>query len=203
MKKILLVLMLIFLGHSAFAMYCWEERSGSYNYESKMAAKLGASNIVKVSSILKSPSAIHLNCTPLNIPDGYGSSTDYRQAKCTKINEMTNLELHGLTNNYADSIIITNSNSSGVVINLTGITAGNIFYRWESRNFSDTNYAFKEGFILNKFDYWDNTTETNKWYFGGELLRLQNPYYVHTFCTTVGGGGGAAGAAVNYIIKAD
>ena len=62
MKKILLVLMLIFLGHSAFAMYCWEERSTSSTHTSLMTSKLGASNIVKVSTFLTATYAREVTC---------------------------------------------------------------------------------------------------------------------------------------------
>ncbi|MBQ2983166.1 MAG: hypothetical protein IJD57_00005, partial [Candidatus Gastranaerophilales bacterium] len=60
--KILLVLLLIFLGHNAFAMYCWDEISGQFSHESKMTEKLGASNIVKVSTMLTAAGATLYEC---------------------------------------------------------------------------------------------------------------------------------------------
>ena len=64
MKKILLVLLMIFLGHSAFAMYCWEEKSPTKDHTSTMTTKLGASNIVKVSTFLTATYAREVNCEP-------------------------------------------------------------------------------------------------------------------------------------------
>ena len=74
MKKILLVLMLIFLGHSAFAMYCWDEISGQFSHESKMTEKLGASNIVKVSTMLTAAGATLYECKHAN-ENGYNTSS--------------------------------------------------------------------------------------------------------------------------------
>ncbi len=76
MKKILIILALIFLGHGAHAMYCWEEVSGQFSHESKMKDKLGASNIVKVSTMLTAAGATLYECQHATEIDSFSSSDE-------------------------------------------------------------------------------------------------------------------------------
>ena len=213
MKKILLVLMLIFLGHSAFAVYCWEERDGKLNHESNMTAKLGANNIVKASTYLTAATAIDLNCYPKN----YDTAYDYRyQTYCQKVNEIQDIKLYAfnlgdfpnettIKNTYYENGNTYYNQTATFNLDIQGISGGNIFENWSSYKYSDINYPFQEGYIGSS--YWNGKSYQTDWAANvlyTRVLRLKNPHYVHTFCTTVGGGGGgAAGAAVNYIIKAD
>ena len=208
MKKILLVLMLIFLGHNAFAMYCWEEYSGKFNYDSKMTSKLGANNIVKVSSILTAVSSIYYNCAPRETGTYYSQYGTEYQNSCTKISETGQIKLHG--NNfpdYLDEYTITNADTSGIAVSLPSIKGANLFVYWKSGKYSTVEQDYVAKIYDQKY-YTKGYGESrlyNANYFFANVIRLLNPYYTHTFCTTVGGGGGggAAGAAVNYIIKAD
>ena len=211
MKKILLVLLMIFLGHSAFAVYCWEERSSKYSHTSRMSDKLGASNIVKVSSYLTASSGIELHCT---VQNPTGTSGDSRQTVCDKVQDITNVIFYGENfPDYSTSKTTTNSNpyTPAVSVSLAGVVKGNLFNYWNSYQFSDTNYEFTVGKVLNSFDNWPSGSTSGSTYqnyynnkFEGRVISMTSPHYIHTFCTTVGGGGGgAAGASVNYIIKAD
>ncbi|MBQ2983984.1 MAG: hypothetical protein IJD57_04235 [Candidatus Gastranaerophilales bacterium] len=179
--------MMIFLGHSAFAMYCWEEMSGAFNYESKMKDKLGASNIVKVNSVLSAMGGYNKYCyRACSTYSSSGSCVGY-SVMCTTEAELTyQVKLFG-TNfpDYPDTVMISNTATDKPAAFTTqpGYAEATIYSYYNVNTYSLTN---------------NSSVRSQKY------TTLLNPYYIHTFCTTVGsgGGGGAAGAAVNYIIKA-
>ncbi len=214
MKKILLVLLMIFLGHSAFAMYCWEERTPNKNHTSAMTAKLGASNIVKVSTFLTATYAREVTCGAT-----YSSTSSVYTYSCSTVSIGHNVQTgeyengisHG-ANVIVNGFIGAYSGSAYPVISVGGYSSYKIFdyvtlgYQYQSRYTTDEE----------KWNYWYGTSvydnawgTSNQEYYGKtksiKYIEYVSPYYTHTFCTTAGGGGGggAAGAAVNYIIKAD
>ena len=179
---------MIFLGHGAFAIYCWEEMSGTFNYESKMKDKLGASNIVKVNSILSAMGGYnkycHRTCTSY-----YSNSSNCASYGTTCTNEVqltSQVKLFG-TNfpDYPDTVMISNTATDRPATFTTqpGYAQATIYSYYNVNTYALSN---------------NSSVHTQRY------TTLLNPYYIHTFCTTIGsGGGGAAGAAVNYIIKAD
>ncbi|MBQ2983177.1 MAG: hypothetical protein IJD57_00060 [Candidatus Gastranaerophilales bacterium] len=217
MKKILLILLMIFLGHSAFAMYCWEEVSGTYSYESKMKDKLGASNIVKINTYIHAPTSIYKKCGHSKKSGNYVNSSGYISSyyayyyySCTEEQFFTNTRYAlDTTENFELSGVITNSSTAQGPqgISLFGMNTKRLYtyayYYGTSSPYESstpTRSSSSQNGMNNAVNEDYNTYYTNHNYF-----ELYDPYYVHTFCTTAGGGGGggAAGAAVNYIIKAD
>ena len=211
MKKILLVLMLIFLGHSAFSMYCWEEKSAEKNHTSAMTSKLGASNIVKVSTLLTAAYAREVRCYT-------DSSGSYYASSCANAIIGANVSTAEYENGITHGApTVTNSftySYNGSVP--TPVSAGGYSsYRLYSHIQLGSDYSSKTT-EEDKWNYWYGSsllgigwnTSNNAyyaWYYKDiKYIEYVSPYYTHTFCTTAdGGGGGAAGAAVNYIIKAD
>ena len=218
MKKILLVLMMIFLGHSAFAMYCWEERTPNKNHTSAMTAKLGASNIVKVSTFLTATYARDVSCEPVY-------SSDYYNLSCTTTAIGHNVSTaeyeagisHGaptITNSYSGLYWSSGSNRYYYPsYTVGGFSSYKIFDHVHLGGVYGEGYGYVST-DEHKWNYWYGTYNVSaRWYSNDSnnkgnwksvrYIEYISPYYTHTFCTTVGGGGGAAGAAVNYIIKAD
>ena len=222
MKKILLVLMLIFLGHSAFAMYCWEERTPNKNHTSAMTSKLGASNIVKVSTFLTATYAREVECHNAATYNSSGSVNGYRTSCSTSVighnvqtGEYENGVSHGaptLTNKWTGNWN-SNSNYPYPVFSVGGYSSYKIFdHVYLGGGYGRTNYSgtdeqkWNYWYGLTNFGYSWGTSGSDELYYTKDIRYIEyvSPYYTHTFCTTVGGGGGgAAGAAVNYIIKAD
>ena len=216
-KNLLIILSLIFMGHaSCFAMYCWEEMSTSKTHTSAMTSKLGASNIVKVSTFLTATYAREVTCKT-----GYNGANYYDTTCSTEpighnvsTAEYENGVAHGAsTISNATTGYYKNAGNAYPVISVGGYSSYRLF---ES---IDLGYGYNYGTPVssddNKWKYWYGTTLlSSHWYDGtgdyayyhksSRYLEYISPYYTHTFCTTAGGGGGgAAGAAVNYIIKAD
>ena len=217
MKKILLILMLIFLGHNAFAIYCWEEVSGTYSYESKMKDKLGASNIVKVNTYIHAPTSIYKKCghsyksgNSVNSQGYIVGYYGYYLYSCTEEQFFTNTRYAiDTTENFELSGVITNSSTTKGPqgISLFGMNTKRLYtyayYYGTSSPYESnttTHSASNQNTVSNA-----TSQDYNAYYTKHNYFELYDPYYVHTFCTTAGGGGGggAAGAAVNYIIKAD
>ncbi len=217
MKKILLVLLMIFLGHSAFAMYCWEEVSAVYNHESKMKDKLGASNIVKVNSYIHAPTSIYKKCGHsyksgvITNSSGYTQYyTGYYLYSCTEEQFFTNTRYAlDTTENFVLSGSITNSSTTKGPqgISLFGMNTKRLYtyaYYYGSSSPYESSTTTRASSSQNTVKN-DTNNDYNLYGTQHNYFELYDPYYVHVFCTTIGGGGGggAAGAAVNYIIKAD
>ena len=216
MKKILLVLLLIFLGHSAFAMYCWEERTPNKNHTSAMTSKLGASNIVKVSTFLTATYAREVSCYTSNYASG---SYTYSTTKCdtspighnVQTAEYENGVSHGATTitNTLTGYWDGNSSFPYPVVSVGGYSSYKIFDKITLGGEYGRYYGDNDE---EKWNYWYGTSnhgtdwrnDASRYKKIIKYIEYVSPYYTHTFCTTVGGGGGgAAGVAMNYIIKAN
>jgi len=136
MKKILLVLLLIFLGHSAFAMYCWDEVSGQFSHESKMTEKLGASNIVKVSTMLTAAGATLYECK--HAQEG-NQVTSYGGSNLTE-SMMQNYWYNTSTNMSPTNTSLNNSNTNAYWVNkyyCTVLSTVNGKFQIYGNNFED------------------------------------------------------------------
>ncbi len=231
MKKILIVLILIILGHGAHAMYCWEEKNTDKDHTSAMTSKLGASNIVKVSTFLTATYARDVKCYTYTYT--YNNNT-YYSTKCDSQSighnvstaEYENGVSHGastITNTMSPGYTYWNSLTSYPfpAVSVGGFSSYKLFdYIKLGGLYGNSSYV-NSSLDENKWNYWYGTTNlpygwTNNQscyncdfnYYGKEIRYIEyiSPYYTHAYCTTAdggGGGGAAAGAAVNYIIKAD
>ena len=232
MKKILLVLMMIFLGHSAFAgIDCWEEISleHSDNPVSNVKDILpSGSRIVKVATKLRGSSGEVIMPQWLTGAQVYyyysPGYTKYAEGTITgvKLKYAPKFYYHKQYGNYCwyhndpetyngsykDEKRISNTGE----VKYCGLSSAITTSQFRTSSDYDYHYAsaphFTSGYDIEVkiggTTYTYNTS--NRGPFSEGLFNAvgSNPHFVHTFCTlTSGGGGGAVGAAVNYIIKAD